>query len=609
MTAEQRALFDETYAADEASLKQQRDDLKGNTSDGAADKDAANDKKQRQPKRKPIVRVGEDVSERLGIIPAKFFVQRQIRGKWACKCCQLLLQEPAAAQVFDNALPTPGLHAHVAVSHFVDHQPYYRIEQMNARSDVHTPRSTLAGWGGKTGAQLMPLYESHRAFVLASRILHADETPVPLLDPGAGKTRRAYMWTYARGAFDPLPGVAYDFCLGRGAKYPLAFLKGWSGTLVVDAYAGYDSVVALPGRAASYCFAHARRAFDGIIKTSTAASPIAAEVVRRIAWLYKIETDVRGLSSEERLRIRQERSRPLWNELHLWLQMQRGRVPDGSAIAKAIDYSLNRWTGLGQFLLDGEVQLDNNHCQNRIRPVVLGKTNWLFIGSQLAGERAAVVMSLLQSVKLNGHEPWAYLKDVLTRLPTQLKAGSRSCCPTSGGRETDVQMVAVQRRRDEHRIDRTRLTTSATARLTSVIDLNQNAAPNMAEMLVHRPAWVQGATAGRLLLTDRVVALVPTRVASCAPGMHLPAGGVAVVALIVNGERGCRVAGRVNAHLRWHRLQHRLEARIAGGQQRSRSRRRASHVLRAHRGAFLQARRAAAGAERHRGSRRHQYEG
>jgi len=456
MTAEQRALFDETYAADEASLQQQLDDLKGRVADGAADQDTDDDKKQRQPKRrplpehlprvdqriepedttcptpecgKPMVRVGEDVSERLDIIPAQFFVQRQIRGKWACKCCQLLLQEPAAAQVFDNALPTPGLQAHVAVSHFVDHLPYYRIEQMNARSKVHTPRSTLAGWGGKTGAQLMPLFEAQRAFVLGSRILHADETPVPLLDPGAGKTQRAYMWTYARGAFDPLPGVAYDFCLGRGGKYPLEFLTGWCGTLVVDAYAGYDGVVALPGRTAAYCFAHARRAFDEIIKTSTAASPIAAEAVQRIAWLYRIEADVRTLSSEERLRIRQERSRPLWDELHLWLQLQRGRVPDGSAIAKAIDYSLNRWTGLGQFLLDGEVPLDNNHCENRIRPVVLGKKNWLFIGSQLAGERAAVVMSLLQSAKLNGHEPWAYLKDVLTRMPTQLNSRIEELLP------------------------------------------------------------------------------------------------------------------------------------------------------------------------------------
>lgn len=456
MTAEQRALFDETYAADEASLKQQLDDLKGSTPDGAADQDAGKGKKRQQPRRQPLpehlprveqriepedttcptpecghpmVRVGEDVSERLDIIPAKFFVQRQIRGKWACKCCQLLVQEHAAAQVFDNALPTPGLQAHVAVSHFVDHLPYYRISQIYERAGVPRPRSTLAAWTGKTGAQLMPLFEAHRAFVLGARILHADETPVPLLDPGAGKTKRAYMWTYARGAFDPIPGVAYDFCLGRGSKYPMAFLKDWSGTLVIDAYAGYDSVVEQPGRKAALCLAHARRAFDELIKTSSAASPVAAEAVRRIAWLYKIEAEVRSLSREDRWRVRQERSKPLWEELHLWLRLERSRVPDGSAIAKAIDYSLNRWEGLSQFLLDGNVPVDNNTCENRIRPVVLTRKNSLFIGSQLAGERAAVVMSLLQSARLHGHEPWAYLKDVLTRLPMQLNSRIEELLP------------------------------------------------------------------------------------------------------------------------------------------------------------------------------------
>jgi transposase len=166
-----------------------------------------------------MVRVGEDISERLDIVPAQFFVQRQIRGKWACKCCQLLVQEPAAPQVFDNALPTPGLQAHSVISRFVDHIPYYRQEQINARAGVHTPRSTLAAWGGQTGAQLMPLFEAHRAFVLGSRVLHADETPIALLDPGAGKTKKAYMWAYARGAFEPEPGVVFDFCAGRGGKY------------------------------------------------------------------------------------------------------------------------------------------------------------------------------------------------------------------------------------------------------------------------------------------------------------------------------------------------------------------------------------------------------
>jgi len=454
MNAQQREIFEETFAADQASLEAQLAALQASKPDATPGGDASQDKKRRQPKRealpphlarveqriepedtncpspecgKPMVRVGEDISERLDIVPAQFFVQRQIRGKWACRCCQLLVQEPAAAQVFDNALPTPGLQAHTVISRFVDHIPYYRQEQINARAGVHTPRSTLAAWSGKTGAQLTPLYEAHRDFVLSSRIVHADETPISLLDPGSGKTKKAYMWAYARGAFDAQPGVVYDFCEGRGGKYPSEFLKDWSGTLVVDAYGGYDSLLSLPGRSTAYCFAHARRKFDELFKAH--ASPIAAQAIGRIAWLYRIEADARALSSQQRLQMRQERSKPLWLQLHLWLQLERGRVPDGSAIAKAIDYSLNHWEGLGRFLLDGEVPLDNNHCENQIRPWALGRRNWLFVGSVLAGERAAVVMSLLQSVKINGRDPWAYLKDVLTRMPTQLNSRIEELLP------------------------------------------------------------------------------------------------------------------------------------------------------------------------------------
>jgi transposase len=447
MNAEQRALFDETCAADQADLQAQLAALQSAAIGSATPEQQAQRPSKRQPKREalpahlprvdqrvepedtncptpdcgqPMVRVGEDMSERLDIVPAQFFAQRQIRGKWACKCCQLLVQEPAAPQVFDNALPTPGLQAHTAVSRFVDHIPYYRQEQINARSGVHTPRSTLAAWGGQTGAQLKPLYDAHRAFVLGSRVVHADETPIGLLDPGGGKTKKAYMWAYARGAFEAEPGVVFDFCARRGGQYPCAFLKGWMGTLVVDAYSGYDAALSLHGRSTAYCLAHARRKFDELFKAN--ASVVAGQAIQRIAWLYRIEADAKTLTAEQRLQMRQERSQPLWNELHVWLRLERTRVPDGSAIAKAIDYGLNHWLGLGRFLLDGDVPIDNNHVENRIRPWALGRRNWLFIGSHLAGERAAVVMSLLQSAKLNGHEPWAYLKDVLTRLPTQLNS-------------------------------------------------------------------------------------------------------------------------------------------------------------------------------------------
>ncbi len=454
MNAEQRALFDETCAADQASLEAQLAALQGGAGGLAAPDKQPEPPAKRQPKREALPahlprvdqrvepedtncptpdcgqamqRVGEDISERLDIIPAQFFVQRQIRGKWACKCCQILVQEPAAPQVFAGALPTPGLQAHTMVSRYIVHIPYYRQEQINARSGVHTPRSTLAGWGGQTGAQLLPLYEAHRDFVLGSRVVHADETPIGMLDPGGGKTKKATMWAYARGAFEVEPGVIYDFCAGRGGQYPHAFLKDWSGTLVVDAYGGYDATLSLDGRFTAHCLAHARRKFDELIKAN--ASEVAKHAIQRIAWLYRVEADAKVLTVEQRLQMRLERSKPMWEELHVWLQLERQRVPDGSAIAKAIDYSLNHWAGLGRFLADGAVPIDNNHIENQIRPWALGRRNWLFIGSQLAGERAAVVMSLLQSAKLGGHEPWAYLKNVLTRLPTQLNSRIEELLP------------------------------------------------------------------------------------------------------------------------------------------------------------------------------------
>lgn len=441
MNAEQRQLFEETLAADQADLEAQLAALK------AASKksdDTTDSNTRRQPKRQALpehlkrvdhhhepenttcgcgqamVRIGEDVSERLDIIPAQFFAHRHIRGKWACKCCQTLVQEPVEPQVIDKGMPTAGLVAHTTVSRFVDHIPYYRQEQINARSGVRTPRSTLASWSGQAGAALTPLYDAHRKFVLSCSVVHADETPVAMLDPGAGKTKRAYIWAYARSGFDVSPGVVYEFCVGRGAKYPLEFLKGWSGTLVCDGYGGYDKVMEQESRIGAGCLAHARRKFDELVKDNL--SPVGTQAIQRIAALYQIERQVKGFSVEDRLAARQSGSKPLCEDMHAWLTLERQRVPEGSATAKAIAYSLNRWDALTAYLDNGDVQIDNNHIENLIRPWAMGRKAWLFAGSELAGQRAAVVMSLLQSAKLHGHDPWAYLKDVLTRLPGHLNS-------------------------------------------------------------------------------------------------------------------------------------------------------------------------------------------
>ncbi|TMH00692.1 MAG: IS66 family transposase [Betaproteobacteria bacterium] len=449
MSAEQRRLFEEALTEDEASLLAQLEQLQGELpaqGDGST-------KQQRRPKRQalpahlrrvehrhepedttcptpgcgqPMMRVGEDVSEKLDIVPAEFFVHRHVHGKWACKCCQVLVQEPVQPQIIDGGMPASGLVAHTLISRFVDHLPYYRQEAINARSGVHTPRSTLAQWSGRAGVALEPLYDVHKRFVLGTGVLHADETPVAMLDPGAGKTKKAYVWAYARGAFDPTPGVVYDFCLGRGAQYPIKFLgppregeQGWQGTLVRDEYAAYESVIDAkthPGRIAAGCLAHARRKFDELIKANT--SLVAPQALRRIAEIYRVERELAGMSGHERLAMRKDITQPLWEKLREWLQIERDKVPDGSATAKALDYSLRHWTALTRNLLDGDVPVDNNHLENQIRPWAMGRRAWLFAGSELAGQRAAVVMSLLQSAKLNGHDPHAYLKDVLERLPT-----------------------------------------------------------------------------------------------------------------------------------------------------------------------------------------------
>jgi transposase len=453
MTAQQRALFEDTLAEDEASLQAQLAELQRTLPEVPKTPKAP----PRTPRREklpehleriehrhepedihcpnadcgqPMQRIGEDVSERLDIIPARFFVHRHIYGKWVCKCCQEIRQQPAEPDVVDGGIPASGLVAHTLISRFVDHLPYYRQEPINARSGVHTPRSTLATWGGAGGAALEPLYQAHRRFILSCRVLHADETPVPLLDPGAGKTKKAYVWAWARSHHDPHPGVIYEFCLGRAAQYPLAFLAGqgppgrepaWNGTLITDQYAAYNAVLdarVYPQRQSAACAAHARRRFEELSRGHDSASAVATEALRRWARIYHAEGAFADMGHDERRQARQALSKPLWDEFEVWLRLQRAQVLDGSKIAQAIDYSLGAWPALTLHLDDGAVALDNNLIERQIKPWKLGAKNWLFAGSALAGQRAAVVMSLVQSAKLNGLDPWAYLRDVLARIHT-----------------------------------------------------------------------------------------------------------------------------------------------------------------------------------------------
>jgi transposase len=365
-----------------------------------------------------LERIGEDVSEKLDYVPGLFTVERHVRGKWVCHTCERLIQAPVPAQVIDKGIPTAGLLAQVLVAKYADHLPLYRQEGIFERAGCAIARSTLEQWVGACGVQLAPLVAALRSAILERPILHADETPVPMLKPGHGRTHKAYLWSYGTTEYDTLPAVVYDFCEGRSGDYARAFLGDWSGTLVCDDYAGYKALFSQKLIEAG-CMAHARRKFNDLLENQSSA--LATEALELFGALYKVEREAReqGLDAAARGRLRKIRAGPITDTLHAWLIANRLKVPDGSATAKAIDYSLKRWTALMRYLDDGEIPIDNNWVENRIRPVAIGRANWLFAGSLRAGQRAANVMSLIQSAKLNGHDPYRYLNDVLERLPSQ----------------------------------------------------------------------------------------------------------------------------------------------------------------------------------------------
>jgi transposase len=439
LDAEQKALFDEAVDADLAALEAQLAELL------AAKRKPGNAPPER-PKRAALPphlprverhheprdttcacgceleRIGEDVSEKLDYTPGSFTVQRHVRGKWACAKCRTLTQAPVPAEIIDKGLPTSGLLAHVLVAKHADHLPLYRQEAIFGRAGLAIPRSTLAAWVGVCGVRLQPLVDAMKAELLGCSVLHADETPVAMLAPGSGKTHRAYLWAYASGAFEPLRLVVYDFTQSRSGEHPRAFLghgthTAWRGSLVCDDYAGYKALFT-GGIIEAGCMAHARRKFVELHLANK--STLAATAIDLMGQLYGIEREIKELSPQERLRERRSGAAPVAAALHEWLVTYRAKVLDGSATARAMDYSLKRWVALTRYLQDPALPIDNNFDEQQIRPWATGRKNWLFVGTLLAGQRAAAIMSLIQSAKLNGLDPYLYMRDVLTRLPTQL---------------------------------------------------------------------------------------------------------------------------------------------------------------------------------------------
>jgi transposase len=362
-----------------------------------------------------LVQIGEDVSEQLDVEPARFFVHRHIRPQYACRACETVIAEPIPAAVIDASLGTPGLHAWVVTQKFLDHLPLYRIEQISARQGVPIARATLAQWVGRIGVALQPLADRLAELLRQRMILHADETPVPQLDPGAGKTKRAYLWAYRSNDFDSGPPIiVFDYQPSRAGSHVRDFLQGWRGHLMVDDYAGYKALFA-SGITELGCMAHARRKFFALHAANH--SPIAADALQRIGALYAIEREGASLDVARRAQWRKQHAQPILDDLHAWLQQIRRTVADGSGLAQAIDYSIKRWSALQRYATSGHLPIDNNPIENAIRPIAIGKKNWLFAGSQRAGKRAAAIQSLLGTAKLNGLEPYAWLKETLEKLP------------------------------------------------------------------------------------------------------------------------------------------------------------------------------------------------
>jgi transposase len=362
-----------------------------------------------------LVKIGEDISEQLDVEPARFFVHRHIRPQYACRACETITAAPIPAAIIDGGLAAPGLLAWVAIGKYADHLPLYRIEQMAARQEVILSRSTLAEWMGRIGVALTPLAERLAEHLKQSPVLHADETPVAQLDPGAGKTKRAYLWAYHsnRLAAGP-PIVVFDYQASRSGSHASDFLLGWQGHLMVDDYAGYKALFRA-GVTELACLAHARRKFFDLYAANQ--SPVAQEALARIGKLYAIEQAGRELDAEGRRALRQREAKPVLEALFAWLYATRKGMAEGSATAKAIDYSLKRWEALIRYAGSGDLPIDNNPVENAIRPIAIGKKNWLFAGSERAGKRAAAIQSLIGTARLNGLDPAAWLRETLEKLP------------------------------------------------------------------------------------------------------------------------------------------------------------------------------------------------
>ena len=362
--------------------------------------------------------LGEDVAEQLEYVPASFRVIRHKRPKLACSCCDTIVQACAPSRPIARGLPSPGLLAHVMVSKFADHLPLYRQSVIFARQGIDLDRSTLADWVGGCSRLLRPLVDAIRRHVLAADKLHADDTPVPVLAPGCGKTKTGRLWTYVRddrpsGSTVP-PAVWFAYSADRKGSHPQTHLAPFTGILQADAYAGFHALYETGRITEAACWAHSRRKFYDIHVARPSA--FTEEVLQRIGELYAIEATIRGKPPDERRQVRQQHAKPRLESLHAWLTQILTTISRKSDTAAAIMYALTLWSALTRYCDDGRIEIDNSAAECALRGVALGRRNYLFAGADAGGEYAAAMYSLLGTAKLNGIDPEAWLRHVLTHI-------------------------------------------------------------------------------------------------------------------------------------------------------------------------------------------------
>ena len=366
----------------------------------------------------PLRRIGEDVTETLDYVPGRFKVVQHVREKLSCRACDIIVAAPAPDHAIARGRAGAGLLAHIVVSKYDDHLPLYRQAEIFAREGVHLETSTLAGWVGATAAAVQPLIDVLAVEVMSSDILHVDDTPVPVLAPGTGKTKTGRLWTYVRDerpfAGAQPPAALFFYSPNRKGEHPQAHLKEFRGVIHADGYAGFNELFTGNRIAEAACWAHVRRKFFDV--HAAIASPIAKEALDRIGQLYRVEETINGVPPDHRGRQRQQQSKPIAEALAAWAEETVRKLSRKSELAAAFRYMRARWAALVRCFDDGRLALDNNLAERALRGVAIGRKNYLFAGSDLGGVRAAAMYTLIETAKLNGLDPEAYLRDVFARI-------------------------------------------------------------------------------------------------------------------------------------------------------------------------------------------------